>query len=297
MSDILEVQDLSKSFGRKTVLENFNLSLNKGKIYGLLGMNGTGKTTFVRMIMGIIPSDKGAIIYKGREIKFNHSAYKREIGYIPEDPFFYGFMTVSELLNLNSSFYPKWNKGKADEYLERLSLERKSRIDKLSRGMKLKLGLIVALASEPEFLILDDPTSGIDVPTRQDFMKDMLVELCETGVTVLFATHLVHELERIVDHLCILHGGKLIVDEDYQKVKDQVKKVALTFADSIPEGFEMEGVLKEKRNAKRVEIVVYPWNEEKERKIEAFSPVHREIESLSMEDIFSSFVSGHKKND
>jgi len=146
MSDILEVQDLSKSFGRKRVLKNFNLNLKKGKIYGLLGMNGTGKTTFVRMIMGIIPSDKGAIIYKGREVKFNHSAYKREIGYIPEDPFFYGWMSVGELLNLNSSFYPKWNKGKADEYLERLSLERKSRIDKLSRGMKLKLGLIVALA-------------------------------------------------------------------------------------------------------------------------------------------------------
>ena len=297
MSDILEVQNLSKSFGRKKVLRDFNLTLKKGKIYGLLGMNGTGKTTFVRIIMGLIPSDRGKIFYKGREVKFNHSAYKREIGYIPEDPFFYGWMTVGELLNLNSSFYPKWNTSKTDEYLERFSLERKSRIDKLSRGMKLKLGLIVALASEPEFLILDDPTSGIDVPTRQDFLKDIVVELCEKGVTILFATHIVHELERIVDHLCILHGGKLILDEDYQWVKDTAKRVTLTFSDSIPEEFGMEGILKEKREGKRVEIVVYPWNEEKERKIEEFSPVHRDVDSLSMEEVFTSFVSGHNNND
>lgn len=291
MSEILNVRNLSKSFGRKTVFKDFNLSLERGKIYGLLGRNGEGKTTFVRMVMGIIPSDRGKIFYNGKEVKFYHSAYKRELGYIPEDPFFYGWMTVKGLLDLNSSFYPKWSASKADEYLKRFSLERKCRIKNLSRGMKLKLGLIVALASEPEFLILDDPTSGIDVPTRQDFLKDIILELCAKGTTVLFSTHLVHELERIVDHLCILHGGQLILDEGYQKVRDSVKRVSLIFGDSVPEEFGINGILKEKREGNRVEIVVYPWNAEKERKIEAFSPSHSEIESLSLEEIFVSFVS------
>ncbi len=174
MSEILRIHNLSKSFGRKKVLENFNMALEKGKVYGLLGKNGEGKTTLMRIIMGIIPSDKGEIIYKEEKIKFNETTYKREVGNIPEDSFFFSWMTIKELLDLNSSFYPKWNSKKADEYLERFSLDKKTRIRHLSRGMKLKLGLIAALASEPELLILDDPTSGIDVPSRQEFLKDII---------------------------------------------------------------------------------------------------------------------------
>jgi len=291
MSEILRIKNLSKSFGQKKVLENFNLAVDTGKVYGLLGKNGAGKTTLIRMIMGIIPSDKGEILYKDEKIKFNHTAYKKEIGYIPEDSFFYGWMTIKELLDLNASFYPKWNSKKADEYLERFSLDKKMRIRHLSRGMKLKLGLIAALASEPELLILDDPTSGIDVPTRQDFLKDIIRELWEAGTTILFSTHLVHELERIIEHLSILHGGYLILDEDYQTVRNLAKKVRMTFENSTPKKFDFEGILKEKKEGNRAELVIYPWNEEKEKKLEELSPTHWETEPLTLEELFVCFVS------
>ena len=221
MSELLRIERLSKSFGRKRVLEDFGLAVESGRVYGLLGRNGEGKTTLARILMGVIPADGGSITYKGRRIGFGQSAYKREFGYVPEDPFFYEDMTVRHLLDFNARFYPRWDKKRAASDLERFGLDPKSRFGTLSRGLKLKLGLAVALAAAPEFLILDDPTSGLDVPTRQDFLRDVIRELAASGTTILFATHLVHELERIVERLLVLHGARLIVDEDFDKVKAQ----------------------------------------------------------------------------
>jgi ABC-2 type transport system ATP-binding protein len=221
MSELLRIAGLAKSFGRKRVLKDFDLTVASGRVYGLLGRNGEGKTTLARILMGVIPADGGDILYRGRRISFGESAYKREFGYVPEDPFFYEDMSVRGLLDFNARFYPKWDRKRAAADLDRFALDPKSRIGTLSRGMKLKLGLAVALAASPEFLILDDPTSGLDVPTRQDFLRDVIRELAASGTTILFATHLVHELERIVERLLVLQGGRLILDEDFDKVKAQ----------------------------------------------------------------------------
>lgn len=291
MNEILKVENLAKSFGRKKVLENFKMTIDKGKVYGLLGKNGEGKTTLIRVIMGVIPSDRGEVFYKGKKIGFQHTSYKREIGYIPEESIFFSWMTVKELLAFNSAFYPTWNSKKAEECLQRFSLDGKTRIKNLSRGMKLKLGLIVALVSEPEFLILDDPTSGLDVPTRQDFLKDIIQEILEAGTTILFSSHLVHELEGIIDHLGILHGGRLILEEEFEKVKNSTKRVRLAFDNPAPASFAIQGILREQRNRNRSELVIYPWDEEKKAVLEALNPSQMEIESMSLEEIFVSFVS------
>jgi ABC-2 type transport system ATP-binding protein len=221
MSELLRIEHLTKSFGRRRVLDGFDLAVAGGRVYGLLGRNGEGKTTLARILMGVIPADGGDILFRGRRISFGESAYKREFGYVPEDPFFFEDMTVRGLLDFNRRFYPRWDPKRAAADLERFALDPKSRIGTLSRGMKLKLGLAVALAASPELLILDDPTSGLDVPTRQDFLRDVIRELAASGTTVLFATHLVHELERIVERLLVLQGGRLILDEDFDKVKAQ----------------------------------------------------------------------------
>jgi ABC-2 type transport system ATP-binding protein len=291
MSELLTIRNLSKSFGRKAILKNFDLMLEKGKVYGLLGKNGAGKTTLIRMIMGIIPPDKGDIIYKGHTLKFGDAAYKREIGFIPEDSIFFSWMTIKEILKFNASFYPTWNNAKAEEYLDRLSLDNKVKIKHLSRGMKLKVGLIVALAAEPEFLILDDPTSGLDVPTRQDFLKDIIKKILEGGTTILFSSHLVHELEGIIDKLGILHNGNLIIEDEYTQVKKDVKKVQLVFGKASPEKIGIDGVLTHKRVNERLEFIVYPWDETKRKAVDALNATHMEIESLTLEEIFISFVS------
>ena len=291
MDELLTIRGLSKNFGRKTILKNFDLTLEKGKVYGLLGKNGAGKTTLIRMIMGVIPWDHGKIIYKGQSLKFGDAAYKREIGFIPEDSIFFSWMTIKELLSFNASFYSSWNDTKAEEYLDRLALDGKSKIKHLSRGMKLKVGLIVALAAEPEFLILDDPTSGLDVPTRQDFLKDIIQKILEGGTTILFSSHLVHELDGIIDKLGILHNGALTIEDEYTSVKDAIKKVLLVFDKSIPEKIGIVGVLTQKCENNRLEVVIHPWDEPKHKELKALNPTHMEIHPLTLEEIFISFVS------
>jgi ABC-2 type transport system ATP-binding protein len=291
MDELLTVRNLSKSFGRKTILKNFDLTLEKGKVYGLLGKNGAGKTTLIRMIMGVIPQDSGKIIYKGQTIKFGDAAYKREIGFIPEESMFFSWMTIKELLNFNSSFYPRWNKTRAEEYLDRLSLDKKVKIKHLSRGMKLKVGLIVALAAEPEFLVLDDPTSGLDVPTRQDFLRDIISEILEGGTSILFSSHLVHELEGVIDKLGILHDGHLVIEDEYTNVKNAIKKVLLVIEEPGPNTIGIDGILSQKRDNNRFEVVVYPWDERKHKELQSLNATHMEIDSLTLEEIFINFIS------
>jgi len=291
MSDILNIKKLNKSFGRHKVLTNLELDLGTGKVYGLLGINGVGKTTLIRIIMGIIPADSGEILFKNQKIRFSDAAYKKEIGYIPEESIFYGNMRVNDFLHLTASFYSNWNGSKAEEFLKRFSLDKKARIENLSRGHKLKLGFLMALATEPVLLILDDPTSGIDVPTRQDFLKDIIQELTEAGTTILFASHLVHELEKIIDRFGILHEGRIILDEEYSKVKSQMRRVRIFRDDSWGEKFKADEILKMKITRDQCECIIYPWNEEIEKKINELNPRHLEIEPLSLEEIFMNFVS------
>jgi ABC-2 type transport system ATP-binding protein len=291
MSEILKIEDLSKTFGAKSVFENLNLSLEEGKVCGLLGKNGEGKTTLARIIMGVIPADRGAVFYKGERIGFGESSYKKEIGFIPEESIYFGRMSVKELLDFNGAFYPAWNAEKAEAYLGRFALDRGTRIKNLSRGMKFKPGLIVALAAGPEVLILDDPTSGLDVPTRHDFLKEIIKDLSESGTTILFCTHLVHEIEGIIDHLAILNQGRLILDEDFQTVRSLTRKIILSFEEPRKEGIKIGGILTRKTAGNRSEMVVYPWTEEKRTELENLKPARLEALSLNLEEIFVNFVS------
>jgi len=292
MTEILNIKGLGKSFGRRRIFSDLSLSLEAGKVYGFLGRNGEGKTTLIRILLGVIPADKGEVFYKGRKVGFDSAAHKQGIGYIPEDSFFYGWMRVGELLGFNAAFFHSWDGRRAAELLKRFSLDPRARIRTLSRGMKLKLEMAVALAARPELLILDDPTSGLDVPTRHDFLEGIVRELADAGTTVFFATHLVHELERIVEHVFILDGGRLVVDQDYQLLKDMTRRLRLSFENAPPERLGLDGILTERRDGRNVELVVHPWSEEAQAGAQRLSPLHMEIEPVSLEDIFRSFVAG-----
>jgi ABC-2 type transport system ATP-binding protein len=292
MNELLKVCGLNKRFGKKRVLDGLAFAVEPGRVYGLLGRNGEGKTTLARILMGVIPADRGEVVFKGQAIRFDAAAYKREIGYIPEDPFYYGWMKVRELLSLNASFYPKWDADRVRDLTGNLSLDPGARIRTLSRGQKLKLGLVVAVGAVPDLLILDDPTSGLDVPTRHDFLRGVIRDLAERGTAVLFATHMVHELERVADHLLVLHGGRVILDRRFEDVKALTRRVRLSFDGEPPAWPAIEGTLSIEREAGRVEAVVYPWNGAAEDGIRSLAPVRMEVEPLSLEEIFVAFVSG-----
>jgi len=287
---MLNIKNLSKSFGRRKILEDFNLNLEPGKVYGLLGKNGEGKTTLMRILMGVIPPDSGEIYFKGKKLNFRESNYKKNIGFIAEDSIFYSWMTVKELFNFNASFYPKWNRNKARELLEIFSLDNNVRIKKMSRGMKLKLGLITALAAEPELLILDDPTSGLDVPTRREFIQGMLYEASAAGTTILFSTHQVHEIERIIQKLGILHKRRLILEEDYSVFKEKIRRISLVFDHPVSHDLGVKGILTSQFHGNKAELVVYPWEKSVNSRLEKLYPGSLRIENLTLEEVFISFT-------
>lgn len=291
MSTMLEIDGLTKSFGRKSVLRGLDLTLEKGRVCGLLGRNGEGKTTLIRILMGVIPADGGRVVYRDRLVTFSSASYKKTIGYIPEDPIFFDRMRVGELLRFNAAFYPAWNTQRAEDYLNRFSLSRKDRVGSLSRGMSLKLGLVVALAAAPDLLLLDDPTSGLDVPTRQDFLKNVIREITDAGTTILFATHMVHEVEKIIDRLAILRGGKLVVETDYEALKPQIKKVTLRGDPAALEKLSGDGILSCDVQGGAASLIVHPWTEERRKRLEALSRTPLEVSAPTLEEIFVGFVS------
>jgi ABC-2 type transport system ATP-binding protein len=291
MSDLLKISDMNKRFGRKRVLDNFSMRLEEGKVYGLLGKNGEGKTTLIRTILGVIPADGGEIFFKGHKITYRDAAYKKEIGFIPEDAIFYSWMSIAAHLEFNAAFYPRWDAQKAASYLEKFKLDPKSKIRTLSRGMKLKLGFIMALAAQPDLLILDDPTSGLDVPTRHDFLRNVIQEILEGGTTILFSTHLVHEIEGIVDTLGILSDGRLILEEKYDDLKNSIQRVRICGAQSLLNELHIEDTLTKEVDGNVGEWVLYPWTDEKKKEIVSKGPESVEISALDLEEIFLSFVS------
>jgi len=290
MSELLKVAGLGKSFGTKRVLEEVSFAVEPGRVYGLLGLNGEGKTTLARILMGVIPADRGAVHFKGEALKFSSAAYKREVGFIPEDSFFYGWMKVRELLRLNASFYPKWDADRVRALSESLGLDPNARVRTLSRGQTLKLGLVAAIGGAPDLLVLDDPTSGLDVPTRHDFLRGVIRDLAERGTAVLFATHMVHELERIADHLLILHGGRIILDRRFDEAREETRRVKLWFDGEPPDWPGIEGTLTVERDGGRLEAVVYPWGGAAETAVGNLAPARMEVEPLSLEDLFVAFV-------
>jgi ABC-2 type transport system ATP-binding protein len=290
MSEMLKISGLAKSFGQKRVLADVSFAVEPGRVYGLLGLNGEGKTTLARILMGVIPADRGEVRFKGEALRFSSAGYKREIGFIPEDSFFYGWMKVRELLRLNSSFYPKWDADRVRALAESLGLDPSARIRTLSRGQKLKLGLVAAVGGAPDLLVLDDPTSGLDVPTRHDFLRGVIRDLAERGTAVLFASHMVHELERVADHVLILHGGRIILDRRFDELREATRRVRLWFDGTAPDWPGAEGTLAVEREAGRLEAVVYPWSAAAEAAAGGLAPVRMEVEPLSLEDIFVAFV-------
>ncbi len=290
MDSILKLEKISKKYGKKLILGDFSLNLEKGNVYGLLGVNGVGKTTLMRIIMGAIPPDSGKMYYKNSKIRWNDTAYKKEVAYIPEEAVFYSGMRVDEFIDFNSVFYPKWNKNKARSFQKRFSLPPKSRIRHLSRGMKLKLGLLVALAAEPELLVLDDPTSGLDVPTRQDFLLGIMQEIVDSGTSILFASHLIHELEGIVKQIGILHQGTLYVDGNFQKIRESIKRVRVKKDKHSIMVKDIEGLLQSDERGDQIDYIFFPWSPEKEEKITSIYGENVKIESMTLEEIFLAFI-------
>ena len=220
----IAIEGLTKRFGGQTAVDGLSLSIPKGSVFSLIGENGAGKTTTIQVLLGLLKPTSGRVDVLGRNPAENGLDVRRRVGYVPENPVLYEWMTVSEIGWFAAAFHVD-SEGSASGYQHRYNelirsfdLPPRKRIRKLSKGMRAKVSLSLALASDPELLILDEPTSGLDVLVRRDFLESM-VDLAGAGRTVLLSSHQIGEVERVASHVAILHRGKLLLGEPLDDLK------------------------------------------------------------------------------
>ncbi|MEN9403849.1 MAG: hypothetical protein RL091_2552 [Verrucomicrobiota bacterium] len=211
---LVVIDHLQKSFGSKAVLTDVSWQIPRGQISGLLGPNGAGKTTMFRLLMGILKADAGTMTIDGRDCFEDRVMAKRLVGFLPDEPVFYSYLSGREILELSAGMHdldPLVAVGRLDSLILRLGMQEAMAqyADDYSRGMKKKLGLLLALLHQPPLLVLDEPTNGLDVESTRLFF-DLMRELANAGTTIVFSTHLMDQVERLCSHAAILHQGRLL---------------------------------------------------------------------------------------
>ena len=224
--DALKIDNLHKSFGKNTIINGLSMSIPENTIFGFLGKNGAGKTTTMKIILGFLKKDEGSIEVFGEEASFGQSKTNRFIGYLPDVPEFYGYMTAKEYLNLCGSITGLSKneiKNKSEELLELVGLrDVNKRISGYSRGMKQRLGIAQALLNSPKLLICDEPTSALDPLGRKEIL-DIILKI-KDSTTVIFSTHILSDVEAICDHVVVLDKGKNVLEGSIDELKNIKRK-------------------------------------------------------------------------
>lgn len=216
---LIKCKKLSKSFGTKEVLKGIDLEIPRGKIIGLLGPNGMGKTTLIKLINDLLTPTEGEILVNGNPVGVES---KKIISYLPERTYLDKSMTVEETLTFFDEFYDNFSKEKALELLKDLKLSPKDRISKMSKGTQEKLQLILVMSREADLYILDEPLGGIDPATR-DYILDTILSNFKEGASVLISTHLISDIERILDEVIFINEGKIILTSDTDSLREKEK--------------------------------------------------------------------------
>ncbi|WP_312753138.1 ABC transporter ATP-binding protein [Rummeliibacillus suwonensis] len=230
---ILTLEHLTKSFGAHQVIDDISYTLEEGRIFGLIGQNGSGKTTLMKLILGLLPSTKGKIFILDEEVSYGYTATNRHIGYLPDVPSYYSYMTAYEYLMLCGEItgMPKnIRKERVEHYLHLVGLAKnKQRIQQFSRGMKQRLGIAQALINQPKLLICDEPTSALDPIGRKEILD--ILQSIKHETTVILSTHILHDAEQICDEIALLHNGKFVITGNLSEImtKHSKHQIQVTF--------------------------------------------------------------------
>jgi ABC-2 type transport system ATP-binding protein len=243
----IQVDGVTRQFFRKRALNNVSLTVPKGCVFGLLGENGAGKTTLIRHILGAFTAKSGQVRVLGKDPVANPVDVLGNVGYLSEEREMPTWMRIAELLRFTESFYPKWDRTYAAELMESFRLDPQAKVRTLSRGERAKTGLILALAHRPDILVLDEPSSGLDVIVRQDILAAIVRTVADEGRTVFFSSHLIDEVERVSDHIAIMANGKVLVSDTLENIKEDHSRLTIQYksplsaAPSIDGAFSCQG--------------------------------------------------------
>lgn len=216
---LIEFRDVTKKFGYKVALDEVNLKIEKGKIYGLLGPNGSGKTTMIKLINDLLQPTSGEVLIKGEEAGIES---KKIISYLPERTYLNMDMKVEELLNFFSDFYLDFDKSKALKLLEKLDIAIDARLKTMSKGTKEKVQLIAVMSRKADIYILDEPIGGVD-PASRDYILETILNNFNEDSSLIISTHLIADIEKILDEVVFINKGKIVLNENAEEIRTKKK--------------------------------------------------------------------------
>ena len=289
----VELTAVTKRYGKQTAVEDLSLRIEPGTGFGFLGPNGAGKTTTIKMMMGLLRRDEGRVSVLGLDPGVDDLAVKQRVGYVPEQQFIYRWIRVGEAIRFCKTFYTSWNDKLCSELLKRLDLDTEKRVKELSKGMVVKLSLLLAMSHEPELLLLDEPMAGLDPVIREEFVDGVLQSICDREQTVVFSSHTLADVQRLGTMVGIIHQGRLMIQADVEDLLRRTKRIRAVLADGAVPASAPEGTIWQSVQGREWLLTVEGFTAEVVSRLQATNSLASvEVIDLNLEDIFKDYVRG-----
>lgn len=283
---MIKIEHVSKSFDGHKVLDDVSIYIKPGTIYGIIGENGVGKSTLIQCLTGIYKQDKGNIQIDGEPIYENNET-KLSIGYVADRNQFFPGYRIEQMVDFFKLTYPSFSEERFKKYNETFKLNPKSKVKNLSKGMQMRLSLMLNMAIMPKVLILDEPTSGLDALAKKQVLDFLIEQVDETGMTVVISSHHLSELERICDEITMLSKGKVVYQSSVETLKNKVRKLQVVFNNEVPVDLKKwEGILSVDHIGSVYYIVTNEYSEALEDKLKEAGAFLVEAIGLNLEEVF-----------
>ncbi len=286
MTHAIEIERLQYRAGKAFAIQDLTLHVPSGSIYGFLGPNGSGKTTTIRLILGLLRALSGRITVLGDRMPEDCPRILERVGYVPEQPHLDPTLTVAELIRFQSAFYRRWDAQRAALLTEEFRLDEERLFGRLSKGQKAKLMILLALAQRGDLLVLDEPTDGLDPVVRRDILAALITYVSESGATIFISSHLVHELERVCDWVAVMDEGRLVTELPLEKMKNGTKRLVIADAPAVINDAPFRILARESSNGSGETWVVSNWEPTMTSFFERIGASVREVVDLDLEDGF-----------
>ena len=240
---VVDVNEISRTFGTKRALDRVTFRATEGKVYGLVGSNGAGKTTLIKHLLGLLRPQSGSVRVFDRDPVRDPVGVLSRLGYLSEERELPEWMRVDELMQYTQAYHPTWDGAYARELLETFALDPSKKIKELSKGMRVQAGLVAAVAHRPELLILDEPSSGLDAVVRRDILDAIVRTVADDGRTVIFSSHLLDEVERMSDHVTMMHEGRVTLNGELDDVRRRYRRSRVRFVEAFDRAPVLESAL------------------------------------------------------
>lgn len=283
---MIEINNVSFEIDDKKILNSINLKISEGKIFGIIGPNGVGKTTLLRCLTGIYKPTYGNVTYEGEDV-YDNPKVKGDIGYVADENIMPANFRVIEILNFYKYSYDNFDRNRFDELNEIFKIPLNRFVFQLSKGMKMRLSIMLAFSIGAKYLVLDEPTSGLDAILKNKLLKIFVDEVFENGTTIIISSHHLGELERICDDVAILDNGVVSYENSVENMKNKIKKIQVAFKGDVnEENFNFKGVSKISKIGRVFTIITEEYDEEFIKELNKYNPLFIEEIDLSLEDIF-----------